>query len=398
MANKLNLTQRFIRSVKPTDRTVIYWDTTQPGLGLRVTKTGAAAYVVNYRVGGKAERPTIGNPSENTLAEMREEARNRRAQARRGTTRQAQALTVQKLYDLWMQHKVLIDCKLGTVENYQARWRTHLQKRFGRMTASKVRVADVTALRTSMKDNQRTFNLCADVLRALFNWGVENEYLPYETANPVRRNHYFKLSGRETALTRDQVVNVLRAIDELEEQPRGISRHAAAAIKVIMLTGARLREVLHAKWEWLENESLELPDSKTGPKTIPLAGAALEIIEGLPHAPNNPYIFIGQKPGRPLHDLTTPWERVCIRAGLQAGREGVVIHDLRHSYATLAASMNVPLTALGRVLGHSSADMTQRYINTHDDEARQAAEQVAEEHARLIEKSANVVPLRKRAS
>ena len=397
MARKVNLSVKLVRSIQPTERTELYWDDKTPGLGLRVTRTGAKAYVAQYKVGGKTERATIGKPSENTLDEMREEVARRRAQARRGTTNEAERITVGELYKLWMANKVEIDCKPRTVKGYQARWRTHLAKRFGHMMASKVRAADVTALRTSMKDQPQTFNLAADVLRAIFNWASDHEYLPDGTTNPVRKSHAFPTKSRDTALTREQIADVLRAVAELEDQPRGISRQAAGAIRAIMLTGARLREVLHAQWAWLDREAkaLNLPDSKTGAKVVPLAGAAFDVIEALPRVPGNPYIFAGQQPGKPLYDLTTPWERVCKRAGLVAGRQGVTVHDMRHSYATLAASAGVPLSSIGKVLGHSVEAMTARYVNTHADEAQAAAEQVADQYAEIIEQSPNVIPLRK---
>ena len=100
-----------------------------------------------------------------------------------------------------------------------------------------------------------------------------------------------------------------------------------------MLTGARLREVLDAKWEYvdLERGMVFLRDSKTGKKPIYLSGAAAEIIASLPRLSDNPYLFPGEKKGRPKADLKKPWAAICEAAKL----EGVHLHDLRHSFASI---------------------------------------------------------------
>ena len=113
---------------------------------------------------------------------------------------------------------------------------------------------------------------------------------------------------------------------------RILDPHATAAIRLLILTGARLREILHAKWEHVDFERgvILLPDSKTGKKTIYLSAAALEILAGLPRLAGNPYVFPGGVEGKPRADLKKPWAAVAKAAGL----EGVRIHDLRHSFAS----------------------------------------------------------------
>jgi integrase len=69
----------------------------------------------------------------------------------------------------------------------------------------------------------------------------------------------------------------------------GLDPYAIAAIRLLLLTGARLREVLHARWDWFDAERgmLLLPDSKTDEKSIYLSSAALSILNELPRIHGN---------------------------------------------------------------------------------------------------------------
>ena len=149
---------------------------------------------------------------------------------------------------------------------------------------------------------------------------------------------------------------------------------AIAAIRLLMLTGARLREILHAKWEYLDFERgvMFLPDSKTGKKPIYLSAAALAILSELPRIEGNPFIIAGTKDGAPRADLKKPWAAVTKAAGL----EGVRIHDLRHSFASVGAGASLGLPIIGKLLGHSQASTTQRYAHLAADPMRRAVETI----------------------
>ncbi len=146
---------------------------------------------------------------------------------------------------------------------------------------------------------------------------------------------------------------------------------AVAAIRLLMLTGARLREVVHAKWEYVDFERgvMFLPDSKTGKKPIYLSAAALAILVALPRIEGNPFIIAGAKNGAPRADLKKPWAAVTKAAGL----EGVLLHDLRHSFASVGAGASLGLPIIGKLLGHSQASTTARYAHLDADPMRRAA-------------------------
>lgn len=150
-----------------------------------------------------------------------------------------------------------------------------------------------------------------------------------------------------------------------------------AAVRLLLLTGARLNEVLGAQWDWIdwERRVLKLPDSETGAKPIFLSAPALEVLENLralPTSQGSRYIIHGRVKGRPLINLAKPWTRICDRAGLREVR----LHDLRHTAASIGVGQGMSLPVIGRLLGHTQASTTQRYAHVDLDPALAAAEQI----------------------
>ena len=160
-----------------------------------------------------------------------------------------------------------------------------------------------------------------------------------------------------------------------------IGPFAAAAIRLLLFTGCRLREILHLRWENvdLERGLLFLPDSKSGRKTVILNAPAMAVLTGLKRIGS--YVVPGDGPEKPRADLKRPWEAVARRAGL----EGVRLHDLRHTF-------------IGKLLGHTQASTTQRYAHLDNDPLRRAAESIGGRIKAAMDgkASANVVAMKTR--
>jgi integrase len=139
----------------------------------------------------------------------------------------------------------------------------------------------------------------------------------------------------------------------------------------LILTGARLREILNAKWSEvdLERGVLRLADSKTGRKTIYLSDGAITIVKGLTRIEDNPYLIVGDKEGSNRSDIKRPWEAIRKAADLNELR----LHDLRHSFASFGAGASLGLPIIGKLLGHSQASTTQRYAHLDADPLHRAA-------------------------
>jgi integrase len=144
----------------------------------------------------------------------------------------------------------------------------------------------------------------------------------------------------------------------------------------LILTGARLREILHLRWEHvdLERGLLFLPDSKTGKKAIVLNAPAMAVLASLPRI--GVYVIAGQGAGtekeKPRADLNKPWRAVRKRAEL----DGVRIHDLRHTHASIGAGAGLGLPIIGKLLGHTKAATTQKYAHLDVDPLRRASDHI----------------------
>ncbi len=144
-------------------------------------------------------------------------------------------------------------------------------------------------------------------------------------------------------------------------RPTGIRAASIAALRLLLLTGCRVGEVLSLRWEnvSLERRLLLLADSKTGAKPVFLSTVAAEFIGTLPREARTEYVFPGDRPGKPIVSLRKTWERVCKIAKIDALR----LHDLRHSYASVGAADGLSLPVIGALLGHSQPSTTARYAH-----------------------------------
>ena len=163
----------------------------------------------------------------------------------------------------------------------------------------------------------------------------------------------------------------------------------------MVLTGARLREILDAQWSQvdLERGVIFLADSKTGKKPIYLSAAAQAVLATLPRIEGNPHIISGAKDGAPRADLKKPWAAVKRAAGI----EGVRLHDLRHSFASIGAGASMGLPIIGKLLGHSQASTTHRYAHLDADPLRRAVDTIGATITAAMDgnNDRDVVPLRK---
>jgi integrase len=200
-------------------------------------------------------------------------------------------------------------------------------------------------------------------------------------SNPCHKVIRYKENKNERFLSSAEIArlgDVLNAIDhERREHPS-----ATAAIRMLLLTGARLSEIIWLQWQHvdIERHLLHLPDSKTGKRPIYLNAAAIGILERQIRNPDTPFVFASDTPGRPIQNIQNVWQRVRAQAGLTDVR----LHDLRHSFASMAAARGASLPIIGRMLGHATPLTTQRYAHLVQDPVRDATEVVGADIANLM--------------
>ena len=202
-------------------------------------------------------------------------------------------------------------------------------------------------------------------------WGVAGE-----TSNPCRSAQKYRTRRRERFLTDAEFQRLGRTLDEMEATGR-LSPHAAAALRLLMLTGCRRNEILTLRWEDVRLEAQELRLSRQQDR--PAHGLALARGHSRcwhRHAerlPGNPWVIPGAKPGARLSSLFEPWRKVRARAGL----DDVRLHDLRHSYASRALALGESLPVIAKLLGHAQIQTTARYTHLTRDAVKDAATRVA---------------------
>jgi integrase len=400
------ITKRTADALKPGAKPFIAFDDDVKGFGCRVMPSGVKSYILEYRpgAGGRCtykRRLTLGRHGAMTAEQARKAALDALARIRLGADpqagkrRQRASLTVSGLIDAFFADHVSNKCKAGTAYGYEIAL-GRLRDAHGSLKPDALTRTQIAALHTSLASTPYAANRFLAIVSKCFSWATDHGLVPEGNFNPASRIKRYREQGRERFLTNEELArlgDVLREgesiglpydVDELKptakHAPKAENRrvkldpYAAAAIRLLILTGARLREILHAKWEHVDFERgiLFLSDSKTGQKPVYLSAAALAILAGLPRLEANPYIIAGMKDGAPCADLKKPWAAVTKAASLG----GVRIHDLRHSFASVGAGASLGLPIIGKLLGHTQAATTHRYAHLDADPVRRAAETI----------------------
>ena len=244
-----------------------------------------------------------------------------------------------------------------------------------------------------MKGGKGTATRTVRLLGGIFSYAVAHDYIP---SNPrIGFNVYPDKKG-ECFLSTDEL---LRLGDTLrmaktcglpwvlnegnkskhrstkkENRNEVVSPFVIAAIRLLMLTACRLGEILNLRWSEidLENGFMNLPVSQAGAKTVLLSVPALGILNSLPRL--GEYVISGANSDRPRSDLKRPWKRIKDHAGLN----GVRLHDLRHTFASIGAAAGLGLGPVGKLLGHASPETTARYSHFADDPLRLVSENISD--------------------
>ena len=373
------------------------------GFGVIAFRNGGKVYVAQYRKNGRSRRTRIGEHGRFTPEEGRREARQVLGSVEGGADpfadRKADRAvrTFRAVADDFLKVHVDAKRKGRTAAEYRNLLRSHILPAIGSKRIIEVRRADVSRLHASMAGAPYQANRAIAVISAIWNWAAKREEAAF-VDNPAKGIERNPEAGRERYLRSEELVRLGEALGLAEgkglpyivDETRPNAKHAAkpekrrvkldpyavAAIRLLILTGARLREILHAQWQHVDIERgvLFLPTSKTGKKYLMLPAPAQAVLAGLAERRilGNPHVIAGSKDGKPRADLKKPWAAICREAQL----EGVRIHDLRHSFASIGAGAGLGLPIIGKLLGHSQAATTQRYAHLDADPVRKAVETI----------------------
>ncbi len=407
-----------------------HFDSDLPGFVLDVGKTGVKTFFVRYRLKGSGRsgrRPyvKIGRYGAVTPAEARSEAKRILLRVATGEDPAAEAaeargaISVTELAERFLADEVAPKRKPATAALYRIYWRKHVRPEIGDMKAEKVNRATIAKLHLKIgKTHPVTANRVKDTfVSGMFAFGIARALLPPDMRNPARNIEKFRETSRERFLSGDELERLGAALREAEtvgipwqvDETRPNAKHiqkenrltvlspfATNAIRLLVFTGCRLREILDVKWSDVDFDRgmLHLSDSKTGRKSVVLSAPALAILAALPRLGD--YVIAGNDPMQPRADLKRPWTLVCRRAGL----EGLRLHDLRHSFASVGAGAGLGLPVIGKLLGHASPTTTSKYAHLDNDPVRRATNAIGATIAAALDgkgNAKNVTTIRKGA-
>ncbi|MCY4560279.1 MAG: tyrosine-type recombinase/integrase [Chloroflexi bacterium] len=368
------LTKRRIDALPAQEKEYFVWDETLKGFGARVYPNGGKRYVAQTFRRGKTIRVQIGRHGALSFDEAKARARKIIADIDEGRNpnkeKETERLspTVAELAERFLKEYVPHHCKPRTRVEYRHAVESYILPALGSIKVTALGRDDVAALHHEMREKPYQANRTLGVVSKMMNqaeaWGLRPD-----RSNPCYHVRKYKEKKRERFLTAEELVRLGKALEEEES----FAPSAVTAFRLLLYTGARLSEIQTLKWEHIRGDRIRLRDSKTGAKTIPLNGPALEVLAGTKRVEGNPYVITGTGDGAHLTDLQKPWRRVRKAAGL----EDVRIHDLRHTFASEAVMGGESLPMVGRILGHTQAQTTARYAHLADDPLQRASERIA---------------------
>ena len=375
---------RRVRAAKPRAKKYEIREDVITGLGLAVQPTGVRTFVLNRMVRGRRRYATVGSADAMTVPEARAEARKLLAafldtvkddNGPRTPGRPMDAFAAEFL-DRQARH-----WKPRTLESNTYMVGKYILPAFGHMTVDAIAVEHVKDWFASMADRPGSANRAMPILFMMMRMAELWGYRPYNS-NPCKNAKRYRMEPKARFLTAEEMarLNAVLTRDEF------YCPQAVAVIRLLMLTGCRLGEVVSLEWDWIRGKRIHLPDSKSGPRTVWLSSAARKVIDGIPHySPDCPFLFPARPPTRHIDNFEYQWHRIRNEADLP----GLRIHDLRHSWASVAAMNGVDMVTVAKLLGHALVETTERYTHLSDQSVTDAADRVSNRiHAALAGRGA----------
>ena len=385
MVERARLSDALARAAQPREREYAIHDETLRGFMLRVQPGGSRSWVFRFRRDGKPRRVTLGQVGTVTADQARAAALALLAREKGGgrpIPPPASGPTLARFATEYLERRgpAWTASSRRTTETYL---RSAILPTLGHMRVDAMTRGDVARWfheygRRSPGGANRAHDILRDMFARAMAWG----HRPETAGNPCTGIVRYRRPPRGRLLGRDDLARLGATLRRLEKD-RPIK---VAAVRLILLTGCRSGEVRRLRWCDVKPDRLVLAESKTGPRQVLLGVAARELLERMPKAACDEWVFPGATPGRALSEMALYlfWIRAREEAGIVADAR---LHDLRHSHASHAIMNGESLHMTGRLLGHRRAATTNRYAHLDDATLSEAAERVAKAIKQKLHKS-----------
>lgn len=369
----MKLTKSAVDAAQPRVKDYFLWCSELPGFGVRVASSGRKTYVVRYRNKHGSDRMlklsrTCDMPP-NQARDMARKVFADVAEGRDPTEERKEtrnAITVADLCERYLSEHAKPYKKPRSVKNDEFNITLHVLPAMGKKNLKEVTQSDIQSLHAKLSHIKPTANRVLALLSKMFalaeTWKLRDPH-----TNPVKGVQRYKEKARETILSKEQLERVFLHLKD-EDIPESFE----LLVRLLLLTGCRLSEVLTAKTEWIdwERKLLLLPDSKVGARKIPLSRSAMELLQGVK---GQEYIVKGRLAGTHLAHPWGIWERIRMRANIPKVR----LHDLRHTVGSMAHKAGLSQKEIAQLLGHRQLSTTERYLHGYEDDAVRNAEIIA---------------------
>jgi integrase len=362
------------RLPEPAKGNKIFYDSEVTGFGCRVTAAGSRAFVLNYRARNRREhRCTIGSfPTWGTVAARKEAAELKKTIDRGGNPvgelkAYRDAPTVNDLADRFLA-EYLPRKRASTQHTYHLQIENEIRPALGQLKVAEVTFADADGLHRKLTGRGTPYraNRVIALLSRMFSMAMRWQWRGDNPCKGIERNQEHK---RRRYLTTDELVRLGKALDKYSD------RQSANIIGLLLLAGARRGEALAARWADFDAgfNTWTKPGATTKQKTehaVPLNSAARELLVKIRRQVPTDVQWVFPANGSHRRDVKDAWVTLCRMAKI----DGVRVHDLRHTFASVLASAGHSLPTVGALLGHTSAQTTHRYSHLADNPLRLASE------------------------
>lgn len=379
--NKFRFTNRALsqlpaHAAESPSRSAEYSDAEVIGLRVLVNKQGRKYFYFRFVFESQKRAAKLGEFPALEVAEARRLALEMRAKVDRGINPQEEEDRMQSsptFESFGTTEYMPFACQTKrSAQDDECRLRVQIYPRFGSRKLIDIQTREVQQFHADMKESHcaatanRHLSLISRMYKLAVQWGRVDR-------NPCLGISKFKENNqRQRFLTPEEIQRVYKA---MESEP---NRTAVAALKFLLLTGARREEALKARWENvdLDNGVWFLPQTKSGKgRYVQLNSEAQSVLRSLQRAEASPWLFPSKRdPAKPIYSPQGAFDRVLTVAGIEHLR----LHDLRHSHASLAINAGVSLSVIQALLNHQSPIQTMRYSHLMNSTLRNASESVAD--------------------